>query len=322
MGIWRQPVFKQREVRTETAMLLEVLENSAAPRWKQRQNVILSLAKKPLPPGEKQAFSERLACILDRRLHEPFSRRTLRPFLQSLVIVLPVAICMATMLAMEDNRPSGMLSLVQWVGFILIMSLVQEIISFPFLLPYALAKDVKLDNRVRAVAALALGSVGDCDSLASLADALSDFNSDVRKEASRALPMLLSTLLKSPELSLSPLTTTHLCRSLFHQDTETIPLSLQAIEKGGTSQAIPYLEHLFKAFGRPDAIEVTSPQKTVAEILLVLHERKRLEEQRERLVRSSEAPPNAGLLLRPASTMEIEDTSVLLRPVTTDNNGG
>lgn len=307
---WKKPVFQQRDVRTETSILLKFLENPTAPRWQMRQDAIFALAKKPLTQEEQQALSELLVCILDRRLHEPFWRRIVRPFLQSLMVVLTVSGFMTVLLAvLIAGLPGSNLP-----PFFLLICIIQEVVILPFLLPFALAKDVRLDDFVRAAAAKVLGHLGDSIVLAPLADALSDSNHEVRFEASRSLLKRLLILLESPEFQLSAHTTTRLCRSFTRQRPEAILLSLRAIEIGGTSQAIPYLENLLKTSSPTDASEPLSVRETISRVLRVLYERKQREEQRERLVRSSESPSDAGLLLRPANSTEEakEDAARLL----------
>lgn len=323
----RKPaVFNEQGIRYEIGRLLKVLENPVAPLWEQRQRAALTLASRPLTLDEQHAAKDCLTRTLNRRLHEPLYRRMLRPLLRPLKFTITVTFFINTVISVirycYDLNAPGPFELLAWVIICpLIMGVFISAYSFPFVLPFALTKDVVLDSYVRAAAAKSLGTIGDAQSVAVLADALSDFNSKVRNEASNALPQLLSTLLAAPDFRLSSHATTRLCRALMRQSPAGLQLSLRAIEKGGTSQAIPYLEHLFEAYGRPYAADVTSSQKTIAEILLLLHERKRLEEQRDRLVRPTTAPADASLLLRPARTAETGDISILLRPTQTDSNG-
>jgi hypothetical protein len=190
---------------------------------------------------------------------------------------------------------------------------------YPLLFPLVTARNMARSNRVRRAAALALGRLRAPEGIEALARATLDVSPHVRAIAEPALHLSLPTLTNEYYGRLGPFAVPALCHLLdhkkerlfaYHVRTERLVLqSLQALEKIGTGEAVSSVEKVAR-----DGWTV-SVRETAQQILPVLQERKRQENDPYILLRAAALPQSGDHLLRAASSALHDHTpEQLLRP--------
>ena len=101
-------------------------------------------------------------------------------------------------------------------------------------------------------------------------------------------------------------------RALSDSDGSLVAKILDALEKVGTSHAIPHVERLF------NTTRSTLVRDRSQRVLDVLNDRKARESEGRGLLRAARSPEDPAALLRPARTAAESEIEQLLRP-TSDN---
>lgn len=190
---------------------------------------------------------------------------------------------------------------------------------YPLLFPLVTARNMARNNRVRGAAALALGRLRAPEGIEALARATLDVSPHVRAIAEPALHLSLPTLTNEHYGRLGPFVVPALCHLLdhkkerlfaYHVRTERLVLqSLTALEKIGTGAAVSSVEKVARD-GWTDSV-----REAAQEILPVLQERQRLENDPHILLRASALPQSGEHLLRAApSALHDHAPEQLLRP--------
>lgn len=173
-------------------------------------------------------------------------------------------------------------------------------------------------NRVRSAAAKELGRLAVPESVGALAHAMMDKDAIVRKSARDAARDALPHLASEHHEIFDSEAIKNLGRALLAADAdlsnpsdssfEAINL-LDALDKIGTSQALPHVEHLVARGSTPEV------RGRAAQVRQTLKDRATEESDRDRLLRpAATIAASESVLLRPAAGVDDTDSLLLLRP--------
>lgn len=296
--------------------LVGVLINPAAPNWREREVAAWTIGHAPLNEAESDSATELLLGVLENSNGEGVMPRFLRAIGRAGIISLAGGFGASFLLTVfyelfsrfEYGHP-------QFFEMFAILTSMAFFCGMPFTLTASLWYDATRRDRVRAAAAEALGNLGAIESVGALAGAMFDRNKRVAASAAAALHKTLPLLTSNNYGEFGAESISNLGRLLKHPDSQLVGKVLDALDKVGTSHAIPYIENYMRT-GRTIRL-----RDMAHEVLQRLEMRARQESQRDRLVRPTTAPDDPSLfLLRPARDSGPEDSSVLLRPSGTDDN--
>ena len=313
------------------AALLSRLRNPDPAAWRERMLCAWLLGHAPLTPDQKREAALELANTLQNR-HAKRRERYNANLRDVSRVAIPLA-AFLTILAdaqIVNNswhpNPSAY-PLLASIAFLLMGFLVSFLsigvfwffLLYPFLFPFVTARNMARSNRVRGAAALALGRLRAPEGIEALSRAVLDVSPSVRAGAEPALRLSLPVLTNEHYGTLGPSAMPALCHLLdykkerlfaYHVRTERLVLqTLQALEKIGTGEAAP-------SVGKVAQDGWTASVRDLArQILPVLQERKRQENDPYILLRASTLPQSGETLLRAApSALQDDAPHQLLRP--------
>jgi hypothetical protein len=168
---------------------------------------------------------------------------------------------------------------------------------------------LKENDRVRAAAALTLGTLQSRVALAPLARACSDRVEPVRENALSAMAAQVQPLLRLDAEPLSSDESLALANAVIHVSPELAVLILEILEKIGATSALAPLQALLSPTWAPEEMVRSPLRKTID----ALQRRKDEEEKRQTLLRPSAPELGEALLRIPFSSPSI-DKNVLLHP--------
>jgi HEAT repeat protein len=279
----------------------ELLQQPAGLLWSERITAAWALGHAALDTAQADAANAALLDTLeDRNAHRLWLRGVSRAYL----LALPAAIVGFFRMLTEDGY---------WGGpplpavFIMMVIAIGTMI-LPFVGTASITHDLLGRARLRAQAARSLGKRRSPESVGALAQALFDSNARVRYAAADALHHVLPVLTHEHYGLFGVETMNHLGRALSHPDPRLVTAVLNALERVGTSAAIPAVERVARR-GRTVLL-----RDRAHEVLAVLAERRDREGQRDRLLRPTVSPEEpSAVLLRVAREAEA-DPRTLLRP--------
>jgi hypothetical protein len=191
--------------------------------------------------------------------------------------------------------------------------LFSSVALLPFIwLSYSIS-DANSLHSVQAAAVIALGRLRAASSVDEITEALHHHSGWVRRAAIAALPLVLPGLTPQDYGCLRARTIPNLCDTLNEQNVELDEAILEALAKVGDGRAIRRVEYMTR-FGRTDDVRLLAERA-----LPILRARQRREQDASRLLRPAAAPPDTGLLLRPAQGVGEADTDRLLRPADSEH---
>jgi hypothetical protein len=242
--------------------LFAALANPRGRSWREREVAAWALGQIPLDAQERDAAAGMLLDILEGANREPMGQRVGRALVRGIPLII---FC----LILDINVNPGPI-------FTTI---------FPFLwIVGSLQYQKGCTNLVRARAAETLGRLRVPETVAGLATALFDRNSRVREAAAAALHEVLPTVTPNEYGLFGVNAVASLGRALNHADSLLVFKVLEALEKVGTSHAIPYVEKV-AVQGRTIRLR-DAAQST----LYMLQQRKQAETESQTLMRAASGP--------------------------------
>ncbi len=266
--------------------LFSALTNARSLRWRQRSVAAWCLGRAELEPIEREAAAGTLLRVLEGTTAETSSSRWGRAWLRYLCTV-PVAMPLDVQF---NSGPVFMMLLL------------------PIVLGVSVWHDTRANNTVGAMAAAALGRLRAPESVGALARALRSRSPRIREAAASALHEVLPAL-GQEHLGLYDRTEiTHLAQALQNPDNLLVFKVLEALEKVGTSAAIPHVEALL------GGARMARTKEMAVRTLDVLRERQKLEQQGKTLLRAVGAPSAPSeILVRPGQGAPDTASEVVLR---------
>ena len=314
------------------AAVIGGLCSPAPPLWRERMLCAWLLGHSPLTPPQQAEAARELGRVARNR-HVSQSEQ-LRGHLQASTLrTLPVAalgavaITIQMMSATITNKLVADDTLFIFTSAIAFVALLIPVFTVLFGLGGLL--NIHRANRVRMAAVLALGRLRSPEAVGALARATLDVSPGIRSVAEESLRQCLPQITPDHYARLDADTVPALCRLLNvkkerlfanHAHTEQLVLdALAALGKIGDGSAVRPVESVAEDGW-------TQPVRAAArQILPVLQERQRQENNPRLLLRGSAPPPTPGdQLLRPTSTTLIALPEQLLRPSVapkTENKG-
>jgi HEAT repeat protein len=177
----------------------------------------------------------------------------------------------------------------------------------PFSVIFHSLLEKRKSDSIRASAACGLAPRGYVEAVGPLAGCLFDSSAEVRLACAEALHAVLPELTESDYGSLGAESIDNLGRALTDLDVRLVSKALDALEKVGTSHAIPHVEKLLKN------TRSTLTRDRAQQVLEVLNERKHREAAGKDLLRAARSPEGPSALLRPATTAAESEVDQLLR---------
>lgn len=278
--------------------LIAALLDPSPKRWQEREIAAWTLGRAPLHAQDRDAAVGTLLDVLEESVCEgpwQFWKRVAgRAALPTLLLIL--------FMRMASGGPSAE------DGFLAVLFTL-------YCMMMAVTAVIGWNNestnayRVRAAAATALGNLRAPESGGALAGVLFHRDPGLRTAAALALHQVLPALTDDHYGQVGAQSVANLGRALNHSDNQLVYRVLEALKKVGTSHAIPFVERVEQR-GRTIRL-----RDTAADVLVVLRERQRQENQRDTLLRPAPSPDNpADILLRPARDIGETDPQLLLRP--------
>ncbi len=284
-----------------TALLLTSDSKNTA----ERQTAAWVLGMATMSPDQRDAAISTLIQVLE-------SQPTSQIIKKHLKNTAWITMGLSTFLVIWINLTSSYLrepSIIIWIQMFLIL--------FTFFcatfVPARVYWDRKNSTSVKSMAIWSLGKWKSVDSLGTLAECLWDTNLGVRTAAAEALHELLPTVSSEHYGILGATSIVNLARALFHNDTQLVMKILDALDKIGTSHAIPFVTTVTQR-GRTARIKDAAHS-----VLTTLEQRQRQESSKDRLLRPSTSHASAENLLRPVTATET-DPNYLLRVASADEN--
>jgi hypothetical protein len=266
-------------------------------RWRERAVSAWALGRAALSEDDKAAAAGTLMEDIEGQHPEPLLQRILRgAFITSGVIFTGLFIALILFGVPNDADE------------IFIPLFVMHLLGLPIGIASSFQVDKNGNDRVRAEAARGLGHLDAPDGIGALAQALFDGSPLVRDTAAQALIRVLPLLTHADYGRFGAEAVTHLANALYHKDNQLVFRVLDALEKVGTSQAIPFVERMAK-HGRTIRL-----RDAARDVLNTLYARKDREAHKDTLLRSSVADDQPAFLLRPARTDDTAEVQALLRP--------
>lgn len=313
------------------AALLSLLRDPAPSAWRERILCAWLLGHSPLTTNQKHEAAIELGNVLQNRQvgRRERYRANLRDVARQTVPLAALLTLLAELqIASSFWYPGSSIHIpyafytYPLLGFLVSffsIGVFWYCLLYPFLFPLVTARNMARSNRVRGATALALGRLRAPEGVEALACATLDVSPHVRAIAEPALHLSLPTLVNEHYGQLGPFAVPALCHLLehkkerlfaYHVRTERLVLQiLYALGKIGTGQAVPSVEKVAQD-GWTAGVREAAQQ-----ILPVLQERKRQENDPHILLRASALPQSGDHLLRAASSaLHAAAPQQLLRP--------
>ena len=274
-------------------------------RWRERMAAAWVLGRTPLGPEDSDAAAGTLMNVLEHEFSERGRRKLVRWTVRTYSAALVLAIFLIVTGLLFDRPP--------WSGepfplMLLFLFLLLGTVALPFSMVVQSLWEESRNDKVRAEAARALGHRGHVETVGSLAGCLFDCSFAVRQASAEALHRLLPAITGADYGILGADSVTKLGRVLTDSDGTLVAKALDALEKAGTSHAIPHVERLLRNTGS------TLTRDRAQRVLDVLNARKRREIEGEGLLRAITSPQDPAALLRPAQSAAESEIEQLLRP--------
>ena len=263
--------------------------------WRDRRVAAWALGRANLGAEQAGRAASALAYIIKRPAPD-LEKRWLRPMPLTLAIATPTAL--ALILALQGVKEHF---IPLWLAMSLVLTLLMSII----LVPAHLTLDDRRISDSRSVAIAALSRLHNPFSVTVFVEAALDQDKQVQTSASKALqetlPLLTEEQYGNHDRDLVPL----LCRLLRPASEKWHLLVVTALAMVGDGRAIEPLERLERHCS-------TEVRMAISETLPVLYERRKREQDSQRLLRASQ-PSDGGVLLRPLEGQSEIETAALLR---------
>ncbi len=274
--------------------LVSTLHNASVSLWREREIAAWTLGRAPLSPHDRDAVSASLLGVLENAYRESGWTRAARAVMRNVAVGMIFAVFGFGIF--DGGAP-----------FLGAVTMINVMIA-PIVFPLSLAYDRHLNDHVRAAAAIAVGRLSVPEAVGPLAAALFDRSASVRSAAELALHQVLPALKEEHYGRLGAESMAAVGKCLSHPDAMLVFKMLDALKVVGTGSAVPFVEKLAHS-GRTMKL-----RDTAAEVLTVLRDRQRRENDSERLLRSTNSPTDSsGMLLRPARDTSEGDSQQLLR---------
>jgi len=265
--------------------LHNTLKDPNPKRWRERIAAAWTLGRAPLGPEESDAAAGILMNVLENEFRErsltKLVRWTVRTALSAFLISY---LGVMTLYGVAEPH---------WLDELAVVFSVIGIGALPLALPLQSIFEKGRNDRVRAAAARALGHRGHVESVGPLSGCLFDSSLLVRQASAESLHDLLPRLRDEDFGILGADSVSKLGRALTDSDGSLVVKSLDALEKVGTSHAIPHVERLLKD------TRSTLTRDRAQRVLDVLISRKRREAEGKDLLRAVVTPPDPTLSSAP-----------------------
>lgn len=268
-------------------------------RWREQKIAAWALGRTTVPEQDREQVVQRLLDTLDGVYRENWANRLGRGAGWTSCVVFSFVL---VLMLFGDMRSIGR------VDDMLPILAMMHVMFGMGVIPATLRHSNVTDAHVRAEAAVSLGRLSSVDAIGTLAGAVHDRNDEVRTAAARALHQLLPLVTFEHFGTFGTVAIENLGRVLFHQDGQLVFKALAALERVGTSAAIPFVQRA-RDRGRTQRV-----QDAAGAVLQVLLDRKHHETQRDQLLRPSDGLHDSAVLLRAPTSSSSEDHSVLLQP--------
>ncbi len=293
---------------------IDSLLDPSPDRWHIRVISAWALSRTSLPAAQLDAATASLLDVLENARPERWRDRMLRSLKRHVGIALGGGL-LGTIAFMLLQMGWGHSFYEPVFGIFLMFSSIVLSITLPITLPASFWFDKMRDNRVRAAAASALGSLAEPESVGALAGALAHRSRHVRESAAASLHNVLPTLKPEHYGAFGSESIANLGRVLSHPDAQLVSKALAALSVIGTSHAIPFVRRAAQA-GRTVRL-----RDSAAEVLALLEERQRHETNHGTLLRPTSSPNDpSSILMRPAGPSMQPNAEVLLRTVSDRDN--
>ena len=284
---------------TTIAPLLDALNFPSGNAWKTRQVAAWTLGRARLTPEQQEVAASALVRVVGNRLDYD-GGRIIRGLLRTLLTSTLISLAAAAWVMRTPNTTLFPLLMVMVLGFTILCS--------PGTLSISFSTDDEKANRVRASAIEALGSLRRPETLETLLAAHLGRGKRLRSAATSALRQVLPQLTPDHYGRLGASVTPNLCQALSHWDNVFVLEIVEALGKVGDGRALTVLERLERSEKRADV------RIRIAEIMPMLLERSRREQESGVLLRGSLSPAGPEELLRASITDGPDDAhETLLR---------
>jgi hypothetical protein len=263
----------------------------------------------PADPEEKRVIAGTLQAVLDRTIRGSTLMGSLRGLAWPALIGALTGVLIGFTFAVEEAQWSAL-----WEGLPLLLVITVLTLGFalavaaPFAIPARLLKERKLEDRVRAACATALGQMGSVENIPALLKALRSGDRDVAREAGASLAALVPQLPEEEDPRISERLLEVLPAATARKDWPLCVTLFWATRAAGTPA-------LFETVSR--MIQTDMPGEVLAEAqraFEVLYARRHQVRQRERLLRPSGSVEADATLLRPAGAVQQEEALLLRLP--------
>lgn len=287
--------------------LLQALKDAAPARWREREVAAWALGRADFEPQDRETAVNALLETLEQQIREPVHRLLARTAARSAAAAILLQMLLLYLFGTPLGAP-GEAMLILWALLFLF--------TFPVMITAISMLESGRQDRIRSAAADSLGKLSDPESVGTLAGELFTGSAAVRAAAARALHRVLPTLTSEHYGALGPQSIANLGRALNHSDTQLVFKVLSALERVGTSHAIPFVEKL-RRDGR-----TTRLRDAAENTLATLYARQKQEQMRDTLLRVASSPYSSqNTLLRPARFTMSDNPEQLLRPSSSPEEG-
>jgi HEAT repeat protein len=286
--------------------LTESLLARTAKRWRERKVAAWTLGRARLNRDETDNAAGLLSDVLENAHQDSKTKWLVRGILRSLGISTGLGFLSAILF------PHWGHDTLYSTAF---YATIYEILFGWIMVLFSLYLESNAHARVRAQAAASLANLNVIDSIGPLAHHLFDRDKQTSEACLASLHHLLPLVREEHYGVLGAGSITTLAHALRHPDGNLVLKLLDALDKIGTSHAIPFVAQVASK-------ERTRLRDAALRTLETLKARQQREDQRNTLLRPTTSPTDpASILLRPAGSVEAsgaQDANLLLRPVSDD----
>jgi HEAT repeat protein len=263
--------------------LFSALTRASRVHWRERLVAAWCLGRVPLKELEREAAAGTLLSLLETSTHNG-------PTIVGRIWAI-YGLLFPLVLMFDINSNPGPVFVTIWT----VAAIAASMFAAPVL--HAMGRDT---FTVRSAAAMSLGHLRVAEAIGPLARAVNDRDPHVRDAASAALHEALPMLSAEHFGRLSTDAIGAIAALLKHADNLLVFKALDALEKVGTASAISAVDAL------RNRARMSSLQQRAADVLEVLRERKRLEDQGKTLLRPMTGPEGQSGLVVPSRPEEVE----------------
>ncbi len=282
----------------EIAEAISVLKMPNASKWREQATVCWVLGRMPLSKESSKNACEWLSILISTYSRRDGSARISRTIMRTMIGVYALTALI------------GLANPVIYVGMFIAWApaLSLSILAHPFSSRF----DKRRMNKVRTMAATAIGSHKEVIALPAIANAVYDSAENVRTAAIWSLGKIAENL-TTDDFKTAPFETTNVvCRLLGHSLPHVRLTALRILRIVGRGSALEPVQRLLKRSGDPII------QEEALKLLPILIQRRELERESSRLLRSSDGVAGSDKLLRVPIGNNDTDPNLLLRPIDAD----